>query len=76
MNKEQIINELMEMDARLSGLYDTIKFINSQTLDGIDELNYRSLSGIIYTLEQICGAYYKEYNSLSGKITDFINKTA
>ena len=76
MNKEQIINELMEMDARLSGLYDTIKFINSQTLDGIDELDSRSLCGTIYTLEHICGAYYKEYNALSGKIMDFINQTA
>ena len=37
MDKEQIVEELMELDARLSGLCDTIEFINSQTLDGIRE---------------------------------------
>lgn len=75
MDKEQIINELMKMDARLSGLYDTISFINAQTREGISDRDIRSLIGTIDTLEQISGMYYKEYNALSGKIMDCLNQT-
>ena len=74
MNKEQIVNELMEMDARFSGLCDTIAFINSQTLEGIREHDIRALIGTIDTLENIAKTYYSKYNALSSKIMDYLEE--
>lgn len=74
MSKEQIVEELMELDGQLSGLCNTIEFVNTYTLDGIDANATKALIGTIYTLENIAKTYYSKYSALSSKIMDYLEE--
>lgn len=74
MTKEQIADELMELDGQLSGLCSTIEFVNAYTIDGIDASTTSALIGTIHTLENIAKTYYSKYSALSCEIQKYLKE--